>query len=71
MLYHLIVLLAAGGGAVWGFRLGLARQAPSVIGMAFGIICTRILAPGLYGVLYGAFPSVHGEVCERFVYDTR
>ena len=61
MLYHLIVLLAAGGGAVWGFRLGLARQAPSVIGMAFGIICTRILAPGLYGVLYGAFPSVHGD----------
>jgi uncharacterized membrane protein required for colicin V production len=70
MLYHLIVLLAAAGGAVWGFRRGLARQTPSVIGMAFGIICTRILAPGLYGVLYGAFPSVHGEVCERFVYDT-
>lgn len=38
MLYHLIVLLAAAGGAVWGFRRGLARQTPSVIGMALSLI---------------------------------
>lgn len=70
MLYHLTVLVAAAVGSIWGFRRGLARQAPSVTGMAFGIISTRILAPGLYGVLYRAFPSVHGHVEEQFVYDT-
>lgn len=70
MLYHLIVLVVAAFAAIRGFRRGFARQTPSVIGMAFGIICTRILAPGLFGVIYGALPSIHGHVEEQFVCDT-
>ena len=70
VIYHVIVLLIAAVAVVCGFRRGFARQTPSVIGMAFGIICARLLAPGLDDVLYGAFPSVHGKVEEKFVYDT-
>lgn len=70
MIYHLIVLVVAALSAIWGFRRGLARQTPSVIGVAFGIVCARLLAPGLEHVLYGAFPSVHGHVEQTFVYDT-
>lgn len=70
MFYHLIALLVAAFAAIRGFRLGLARQTPSLIGMAFGIICTRILAPGLFGVIYGALPQIHGHVEQQFVCDT-
>lgn len=68
--YHVIALLVAALAAVWGFRRGLARQTPAVIGVAFGLVCARLLGPGLVDVLYGAFPSVHGKVEQKFVYDT-
>lgn len=68
-MYALIILLIAAFGVFRGFRRGLARQTPEIIGVAFGIVCARILAPGLQEVLYGAFPSVHGHVEEQFVYD--
>lgn len=68
--YHLTALLLAAFAAIRGFKLGLARQTPSIIGMAFGIICARILAPGLFSVVYGALPSVHGQVEQQFVCDT-
>lgn len=64
------MLLTAGVAAVWGFRRGLAGQTPAIIGTAFGIICTRLLAPGLDEVMCGAFTSVHGQPEEQFVYDT-
>lgn len=70
VIYHLIVVIVAAFSTIVGFRRGLGRQTPSVIGLAFGIVCARLLSPGLDGVLYGAFPSVHGKVEERFLYDT-
>lgn len=70
MIYQLIVLIVAAAALIIGFRKGLARQTPAVIGVAFGIISGRLLAPGLNDVLYGAFPSVHGKVEQTFVYDT-
>lgn len=70
MFYPIIVLLTAAVAAVWGFRRGLTRQTPAVIGTAFGIICTHILTPGLNKVMEGAFTMVHGHPEERFVYDT-
>ncbi len=70
MLYPVIVLLLIAISAVWGFRRGLARQTPTVIGTAFGIICTHILTPGLNEVMQGAFTMVHGHPEEKFVYDT-
>lgn len=70
MLYPVIVLLLIAISAVWGFRRGLARQTPAVIGTAFGIICTHILTPGLNEVMQGAFTMVHGHPEEKFVYDT-
>lgn len=70
MFYTVLVLLTAAVSAVTGFRRGMARMTPAVIGTAFGIISARLLAPGLAGVLYGAFPMVHGRPEEHFVYDT-
>ena len=70
MLYNLIIFAVAALAVVAGFRRGLSRQIPSAIGIAFGVVCARLLAPGLNQVLYGAFPSVHGQVEQRFVYDT-
>lgn len=69
-MWHLIVLLIAACGVIYGFRRGLARQTPSMIGMAFGIISARLLAPGLVDVVDGAFPSIHGNVEEHYVCDT-
>lgn len=69
MFYYLAVVLVAAFSTIWGFRKGLGRQTPSVIGVAFGIISSRLLAPGLIDVLYGAFPSVHGKVEQTYLYD--
>lgn len=70
LIYHLIVMTVAALAVVLGFRKGFSTQLPSMIGMAFGIISARLLSPGLYDVIYGAFPSVHGQVEERYVCDT-
>lgn len=70
VIYHIIVFAVSALAAVWGFRRGLARQTPAVIGVAFGIVSARLLAPGLLDVLHGAFPMVHGHVEERYAYDT-
>lgn len=70
IIYHLIVMSVAAFAVVRGFRRGFARQLHSVIGMAFGIVSARLLSPALYDVIYGALPSVHGHVEERFVCDT-
>lgn len=70
MIYPVIVLVVAAVAAVWGFRRGLTRQTPALIGMAFGIICTHLLTPGLNEVMQGAFTMVHGRPEEQFVYDT-
>lgn len=69
-MYALIVLLLAAFGTVRGFRRGIAAQVPSVIAIAIGAVASRLLAPGLFNLLYGAFPIVHGHVEEQFVYDT-
>lgn len=70
MLYQLIVLLTAAAAIILGFRHGLARQTPAAIGVAFGIVSARLLAPGLYGILYGALDMVHGSVAEEYTIDT-
>lgn len=70
MIYLLIIFVVAALSAVWGFNRGLARQVPAIIGVAFGIISARLLAPGLVDIIYGAIPSVHGKVEQTFVYDT-
>lgn len=70
MFYQLTVFAVAAVSIVWGFSRGLARQTPAAIGIAFGAVCSRLLAPALRGILYGAFPSVHGRVEQTFVYDT-
>lgn len=70
MLYILLVFAVVAASILWGFYRRLSRQTADVIGIAFAIICCRLLSPGLTGILYGAFPSVHGTICQTYVYDT-
>lgn len=70
MLYPVIVLIVLAISAVRGFRSGMARQTPSIIGAAFGIICTRLLAPGLVPAISSAFSSLQGRPESTFIYDT-
>lgn len=67
-MYALIILLVAAFSAVRGFKRGLARQVPSLIGTAFAIVSARILSPGLFDVLYDNFPSAHGHVEQNYIY---
>lgn len=65
-----LVLVVALVAVIWGFRRGMARQTPSLIGVAFGIICARLFAEPMQEVIYGAFPEAHGSVGEEFIYST-
>lgn len=67
--YIIVVFAAFAMGAVRGFRLGFSRQTPSVIGIAFGAVCARLLATGLVPTLYGALPDIHGHVEAGYVCD--
>ena len=67
-MYSLIVLVIVAAGAVWGFRKGLACQTPGVLGVAFGIITTRIMQQPVAEAISEAIPSAHGSVGEVFIY---
>lgn len=69
-IYHIIVFVITAVMAVVGFRRGLARQTPAIIGVALGVVSTRLLAPPVYTLLEGAIPWLDGRVEEEFVYDT-
>ena len=70
LIYHTVALLAAAFSAVMGFRRGFARRVPALIGLALGIVCCHIFMNPLSEILYGAIPSAHGAVSERYLYST-
>lgn len=43
--YHIIVIIVAVWGILTGYRKGLLRQTGGVLGVAFGIVAARSLAP--------------------------
>lgn len=70
MIYIILVFAVVAVSILWGFYRRLSRQTSDIIGMAFGIICARLLSPAMQQILYGAFPSVHGKLQQTFVYET-
>lgn len=70
MIYILIVFAVAAASVLGGFYRRISRQTPALIGTALGIITARLLGPGFKEMLYGLFPSVHGQLEETFLYDT-
>lgn len=46
-MYHLLVIVVALLAVVRGYRRGLTGQVTSVLGLAFGVVCTHIFLPGV------------------------
>lgn len=46
-MYHLLVIVVALLAVVRGYRRGLTGQVTSVLGLAFGVICTHIFLSGV------------------------
>ncbi len=68
VIYPAIILAVAAIGLVRGFRLGFSVQLPGVIGMAFGIIAARILAPAFDYYIGDAIPQCKLACMEEFYY---
>lgn len=68
-MFTIIVFIVAVAAAVRGFKLGLARQTPALIGIAFGSICARLLGPAIVPALAEAIPGLAGQVEEQYVLD--
>lgn len=54
--YHIIVIVVAVWGLFTGYRKGFLRQIGSVVGMAFGIVTVRMVAPDFLDYVNGWIP---------------
>lgn len=54
----ILVLATAFAAIIYGFRRGWVRQWPHIIGMALGIVCTRIFRIPFQEILHGNLPGV-------------
>lgn len=66
--YQLIVFAVAAASIIYGFRRGMARQVPSAVGTAFGIVCCHIFSHPLSALISQAFPLHVGHVEEEAYY---
>lgn len=66
--YQLIVFAVTAASIIYGFRRGMARQVPSAVGTAFGIVCCHIFSHPLSKFLSQAFPMHVGHVEEEAYY---
>lgn len=64
---HILVIAVAVWAAVSGFRKGLAGQASSVLGLAFGIVVTRVLSADAYNMAKSLFTGFDDAVCAPFI----
>lgn len=66
--YHIIALCVCAAAVIAGFRRGIKRDVPSMIGIALGAVCARIFIPPVTEAIYGLFLWVHGRVNEQYLY---
>lgn len=52
-IFHIIAIIVAAWGVVVGYRQGLTGLVTSVLGMAFGVVCSHIFAEGITEMLEG------------------
>lgn len=69
MLYHLIALLVFTISVMRGFRRGLGRQLPQLIGFCFGVVCAHIFAEPLLGIFRDWLPSIGARPEGGYIYD--
>lgn len=70
LIYHIIALLALAFSAVVGFRRGVARRVPVIIGLALGLVCARIFMIPFSEMLREVYPGRCGSVSENYFYTT-
>ena len=68
MFYHLIALLVFTYSVVRGYRKGVFRQVPMLIGFGLGVICAHLFAAPVEECLRDMFPSVATKPQGEFVY---
>lgn len=60
-MYHLLIIVVALLAVVRGYRRGLTGQVTSVLGLAFGVICTHIFIPGVSDLIGSVIGRSHLE----------
>lgn len=68
--YQVIVVAVALYAVCRGFRAGLTRQVSGILGVAFGIVAARALAPDLDLWLRGWMPHFYHPVARTFFFST-
>lgn len=63
-IFHIIALAVAAWGVVVGYRRGLTGLVTSVLGMAFGVVCSHIFAEGVTATLEGWVSTVFPHASE-------
>lgn len=66
-LFHIIALAVAAWGVIRGYRRGLTGMVTSVLGMAFGIVCSHIFCDGATEIVYGLIPVRGDDAGRRFL----
>jgi len=68
MIYHIIAILVATLGVVKGYRKGLFRQIPLLIGFCFGVVCARIFCAPVEEGIRELIPSLASCPEGNYVY---
>lgn len=67
LIYHLVVIVVALLGIVRGFRMRFSGQVPALIGVAFGVVCSRMFCEPVQQYLYHIMPSAQNSVEGDFI----
>lgn len=70
MIFQIIAILLSGWAVVRGFRKGFQYQIPALVGICFGIVCTRIFTAPVAEQLAQIMPFMTKKPEGEYFYDT-
>lgn len=68
MLYHVLPLIVAAFAFRQGYRKGIIKQIPKLIGFCFGIVCAHLFALPVEESLRVLMPSVASKIEGEYIY---
>lgn len=68
--YHIVIIIVAVWAIFTGYRKGLLRQIGAILGVAFGIVATRTLAPGFLEFVDNWIPPIFGGFNRIYLVET-
>lgn len=63
-IFHILAIAVAAWGVIVGYRRGLTGLVTSVLGMAFGVVCSHIFADGVAEALEGWVTAIFPHSAE-------